>query len=126
MPLREPAITRHVPAENPATGLRWRYIEILGNHALVAVDVPQAVHDRIAVDTDFHPIPTGAKTITDLTIQQRVLNKLQALGYTKAEILAANWDVRALLKLVGAKLTTRDVAPIREYFLREVSSDGLP
>lgn len=72
----------------------WRESEVLGNHALVRVRASAATLINLNSVSGFLRILSKvdlSETLGDLTAAQRtaVLNKLQALGYTLAEIQVA-------------------------------------
>ena len=96
--LRTPAISRHIPAvPNPDTA-DWDEAEILGNHILVKVFAPAAQHAVIQADPDFLRIPGGVSV--PLLLRPLVQSKLEALGYTTAEITETNFLVLELLRML--------------------------
>ena len=78
---RTPAMYRYIPVEPNPDGSHWEEVEVLGNHIIVKVDAPVAVHATIRGDSDFLAIPDDLSDIT--TVLRTVLT---ALGYTSAEI----------------------------------------
>lgn len=96
--LRVCAITRYIPAIPNPEGFTWNEVEILGNHTLVDVDADEAMHARLAADPDFTPVPDTLEG-TDRT---RVRDRLEALGYTRQELTATQWDLAALRETLTA------------------------
>lgn len=80
-------------AQIVADGGTWSETEVLGNYALVKVRASDTTLQTIADDPLFLRIPLNRLDIllSQLTAQQRQLirNRLNAMGYTDAEILAA-------------------------------------
>lgn len=109
---RTPAISRYIPTFPDPQGSVWDEAEILGNHCVVKVDAPLAVHTTIQADPDFFVLPTTIPA----NRRNVISTKLQALGYTSAEVTRANWDVAALLDL----LTTAST-----LFQRNAAGDGI-
>lgn len=97
---RRCAMHRHIPVVPNATGARWRELEILGNHCLVKVDASLATITVIDADPDFREIPTG--TTVPPARRAAVQTKLEALGYTAAEITGTGWAVAALRTLLAS------------------------
>lgn len=92
--LRTPAMHRYIPRVPNADGSNWDEAEILGNHIVVKVEAPLAVHATIQADPDFLVVPTGT---IPANRQAVVKTKLLALGYTDAEITATQWIAAELL-----------------------------
>jgi len=74
-------------------GGNWSESEVLGNYAVVKARASQATLDTIAADPLFLRIPLDRLDISlgQLTPQQRTLirGRLQAMGYTQAEIFGS-------------------------------------
>lgn len=90
---------RYIPTVPNVDGADFDEVEIVGNHTLVKVNAPLALHSLIAVDPDFLFLPTGAAVIPQL-VRTPIRDKLTALGYDLADIDATNWQVDALLNLL--------------------------
>ncbi len=91
---RVPAMARHIPTVPNADGADWEETEILGNHILVKVSAPDALHTRIGADNDFLSI-NAASTPT-------IHAKLLALGYAQAELdTVAPWTLTNLLEMLA-------------------------
>lgn len=71
-------------------GGRWAETEVLGQHAIVKVRASAATMTAIANTAGFTRIPVAAldDTLSSLTTAQKnaIRNKVQALGYTLAEL----------------------------------------
>jgi hypothetical protein len=95
-------------AQIVADGGAWAETEILGNAALVKVRAAAGTLTTIAAGSGFLRIPNHFDlndTLGDLTAGQRnaILNELQTLGYSPAEITAAlpaNWATVTLGQLL--------------------------
>jgi hypothetical protein len=93
---RSCAMRRHILAV--ILGSSWDELEIMGNHTLVKVDAPLAIHTLIRADADFteipNPIPGGR--------QAALRTKLVSLGYTDAEVTATGFSFDAVLALLAS------------------------
>lgn len=113
-PFRYPAIF-DFDAQIKADGGTHAHTEILGNTALVKVRASAATLTAIAGAPGVMRIPNHTAltdTLGDLTSAQRtaILNKLQALGYSLAEIqaaLPANWQSVTLGQVLRFAATRR-------------------
>lgn len=114
-----------------ADGGTWDETEILGDSALVKVRASAATLTTINQAPNFMRIPNHtdlSDTLGDLTALQRqaILDKLQALGYSLAEInaaLPANWaavTLRQVLKFAA----TRRLKPRYDHPTDTIVCDG--
>jgi hypothetical protein len=102
-------------ADIEADGGAWSETEILGDHALVKVRAAPATLTTINAAAGFIRIPTHFDlndTLGDLTVGQRnaILAKLEALGYSNAEVTAAlpaNWAAVTLGQVLRFAATRR-------------------
>lgn len=96
--IRRPGMSRYIPRVPNADGADWYESEILGNHILVKVSAPTALHVAIQADSNFIEIPVGR----DVSVGSRLaLNvKLKTLGYTQQEIDDTGWETKELLELL--------------------------
>lgn len=80
----------------------WAETEVLGNHAIVKVRASDTTLSTLAADVRFQRIPVALldDTLGSLTNAQidAIRNKIQALGYTLAEIQAALGATRAQIR----------------------------
>ncbi len=97
---RRCAMYRFIPRMPNVVFAVWHELEILGNHCLVKVRAPQLVLDQIEADPDFRQIPRLA-TIPGGS-RPAIRTRLNALGYTDAEITATGWSLAALLALLAS------------------------
>jgi hypothetical protein len=98
---RRCAMARHVPRIPNADGAVWDEAEILGNHCLVKLTAPPALHRAVEDDPDFVHIPTDRPTITG-EVRNVILARLLALGYRATEVSQTQWGVRPLLGLINS------------------------
>jgi phage terminase large subunit-like protein len=100
-----------------ANGGNWSESEVLGNHAVVKVRASAATLTTIAADVRFHRIPVALldDTLASLTNAQidAISNKVQALGYSLAEIQAALGTTRAQIRQKTLRQVLRFVASRR-------------
>ena len=93
----------------------WSETEILGDAALVKVRAASGTLTTIAAATNFVRIPAHTQlsdTLGDLTANQRnaILAKLEALGYSHAEVVAAlpaDWQAVTLGQVLRFAATRR-------------------
>jgi len=98
-----------------ADGGDWDETEILGDHAIVKVRAETTTLTTINAAPGFMRIPTHTDlmaTLGGLTAGQRnaILNKLEALGYSNAEVVAAlpaNWQAVTLGQVLRFAATRR-------------------
>lgn len=98
-----------------ADGGAWIDTEVLGNMAIVKVRASNATLATIAADAAIVRIPAHTAltdTLGDLTAGQRnaILNKLNAMGYSNAEInaaLPADWTSVTLGQVLRFAATRR-------------------
>lgn len=98
-------------------GGKWAETEVLGNHAIVKVSASDVTLTTLAADVRFQRIPVARldDTLGSLTKAQvdAISNKVQALGYTLAEIQAALGVNRAQIKQKTLRQVLRFVATRR-------------
>jgi hypothetical protein len=98
-----------------ADGGAWSECEGLGSYAVVKVRASSATLTSIAQTAGIDRFPNHVNlsdTLGDLTTNQRnaILNRLQTMGYTLAEInaaLPANWQNVTLRQVLRFALTRR-------------------
>lgn len=131
-PARYCAMDDFTPQIMGVDGGDWSESEILGDIAVVKVRASLATLSTIAGTAPFFRIPNHtapSDTLGDLTGAQRnaLLNKLQALGYTSAEIqaaLPANW-VSLTLGQVLRFAATRRLKPRWDDVAQVIKVDGI-
>lgn len=98
-------------------GGSWAETEVLGNHAVVKVSATPATLTALAADVRFQRIPVSLldDTLASLTNAQvdAISNKVQALGYSLAEIQAALGTTRAQIRQKTLRQVLRFVASRR-------------
>lgn len=83
-------MTRYIPALPDGEGSDWDEAEILGNHTLVWILVPDATMALIRADSDFTEIPLP--NIPPGLARNTMRTFLVGLGYELDEVNGTDWD----------------------------------
>lgn len=92
------AIARYITGVPNPDNARWSAAESLGNHGVVKVFAPDALHSQIQSDPDFMLLDHGR---LDIAPNKRVAVKtsLKTLGFTDKEVNDTEFIVTNLLNL---------------------------